>query len=179
MNKEKIILAIILLISVVFSSFGQNIKYRDVKDNYTTKEYRIKLENQRYSPVLAGVFSYVFTGMGHVYVGEPLRGACFFCGELIATGAAFTGLIMVMTVDEQGCAAREARPLLYSGFAASVLINVWGILDVIKVAKIKNIALSEMKESALLIQFQPYINYGNIQINSEVFVYGATVSLVF
>ncbi len=80
------------------SVLAQKIRYKDIKNNYPNKEYRINIDNPKYSPAVAGICSYIFPGAGHLYVGEPLRGAYFLGGEFVASGIVITGLVMSMCV---------------------------------------------------------------------------------
>jgi len=88
----------------------------------------------------------VFPSSGYFYVGEPLRGVCVFGSELV-TGSVFVyGLTLSMSVDnETGQSPEGAREIMYTGIIATGLIYVWSIFDVVKIAKVKNLAYQENK----------------------------------
>ena len=63
---------------------------------------------------------------------------------LTTVNVAIVGLIMSMSVDsETGQSSKSARTIMYSGFIATGLIQLWSIYDVVKITKIKNLAHQE------------------------------------
>ena len=176
---KKVFLWLFFLVVIQFSTFGQNIKYRDIKNSYTTSNYSQRVKDPTYSAFLAGTINYLLPGLGHVYVGEPLRGLCFFGGAMVATGVTMTGLIMSMSVDDEGNSDGSGRMLLYSGAGATLIIGWWGIFDVIKVARLKNIAISERNNHTASLNFYPSLKFGRLNGDDDSFVYGMTVSLTF
>lgn len=134
-----LILFTLLLISL--SSFGQRVRYRDYKNQVSLENYRQQINNPKYSPVAAGVLNYVFPAAGYIYVGEPLRAAGVFATQLVTFSVFVYGLTMSMAVDyETGNSPRGARETMFAGMIATGTVYIWSIFDVVKVAKVKNMA---------------------------------------
>ncbi|MEA3317187.1 MAG: hypothetical protein U9R54_04460, partial [Bacteroidota bacterium] len=157
-------------------SFGQKIKYKDCKNDYSTKHYQYSIDNQKYSPLVAGILNYLIPSTGYYYIGEPLRGVCVIGGELITGSVFFSGLIMSMSVDsETGRSSNSARTVMYSGLITTGLIQIWSIYDVIKITKIKNLAY---QENNLAVKVQPNLYFANID-NSNTAIYGLRLTINF
>ena len=173
-NKTILLLGLTVLISTI--SYGQKVRYRDCKNNYSTKHYRDSIENQKYLPLAAGFLNYLIPSTGYYYIGEPLRGACVLGGELITGSVFISGLIMSMSVDsETGQSARGGRTVMYSGLIATGLIQIWSIYDVVKIAKIKNLAY---QEKYLTIKLQPDFYIGSI-VDNKTAIYGLKLTMDF
>ena len=175
-SKKRISVIFILLCLFAFNSYGQRIKYRDVKDDISIENYRQKIENQKYSPTVAGVCNYLIPSSGYFYVGEPIRGACVLGAELVTSSICITGLVMSMSVNsETGQSPEGARALMLSGIIATGLIHYWSVFDVVKISKIKNLA---SQESNISVMIEPDI-FINKQIDRNLTTYGLRLSLSF
>jgi hypothetical protein len=123
------------------SSLGQRVKYRHCKNQVSLENYRQQAQNPKYSPVAAGVLNYLFPAAGYIYVGEPLRGAGVFAAEMATFSVFVMGLTMTMGTDyNTGKSPAGARETMFAGIIATGIIHTWSIFDVVKVAKVKNIA---------------------------------------
>jgi hypothetical protein len=173
---NKIALILIFIFSMTCSSFGQKIKYKDYKNDISTKNYREKIETPKYSPIVAGVCNYVFPSSGYFYIGEPIRGACVFGSELVTSSVFVYGLVMSMSVDsETGQSPEGARAVMFSGMIATGLIQIWSIYDVVKIAKIKNLAYHDTKVSLMVKPDLFIVNQNDKNIAS----YGLRLSFNF
>lgn len=142
----KYILILSFLSIISFHSFGQKIKYRNFKNDFSLENYREKINDEKYSPFVAGVCNYLFPSAGYLYVGEPLRGACVFGSHMVASSAFVAGLIMSMGINyETGSSPKGGRIIMFSGIIASGFIQIYSIYDVVRIAKIKNLAFQENK----------------------------------
>lgn len=146
MNWIKFIFITSIVLLFTISSSGQRINYKESKDDYFIKNYRNTIVKQKYSPLAAGVCNYVFPAAGYLYVGEPLRAVAVFGGELVTNSVFIYGLVMSMNVNyETGLPPKGSRVIMFSGMIATGLIQIWSIFDVVKVAKIKNLAFQDHK----------------------------------
>lgn len=176
MIKNKVILVLVAIFLLSTNSFGQKIKYKDYKNDYSTKTYPHSIQDQKYSPQVAGLLNYLIPSTGYYYIGEPLRGVCVLGGMLITVNVAIVGLIMSMSVDsETGQSSKSARTIMYSGFIATGLIQLWSTYDVVKITKIKNLAHQEKK---LTINLQPDLYIGNV-INYKPSIHGLRLTINF
>lgn len=149
---NKITLLLIFIFSVTFSSHGQKIKYKDYKNDISTKNYRDKIETEKYSPLVAGVCNVFFSPIGYFYVGEPLRGACVLGSGLVPTGVMFYGLTMSIKGDSELVKfPGGANGLIFSSLLVGATIQIWSIFDVVKIAKVKNLAYSQ-DEASLMVK---------------------------
>ncbi|MGK7395380.1 MAG: hypothetical protein ACNS62_12460 [Candidatus Cyclobacteriaceae bacterium M3_2C_046] len=153
---KNITLSIFFLILITPCSYGQQIKYKQVKDQYSLSEYNPKaLQNPKYSPMAASIMNFYLPGLGHFYVAEPGRGLLFFGGEMLSAGFFVTGLVTVLTGEVD-----YGYTLMIAGAGAAGVILVTSIWDVVKVAKIKNMAIDDWKNQTISIQIQPYLDTG-------------------
>ncbi len=169
-----LLLGFVLLLEI--NSFGQKIKYKDFKNDVSTKNYQAIILNQKYSPLIAGVCNFVLPSAGYFYIGEPLRGGCVLGSELVTGSMFFYGLTMSMSVDaETGQAPKAARGIMLSGLIATGIIHFWSIYDVVKIAKVKNLVYQKKK---LTINLKPELNITGQNSNSSV-IYGLKLSVNF
>jgi hypothetical protein len=148
MNKMKKIRALLLLgfaILIALNSFGQKIKYKDCKNDFSAKQYRDLITIKKYSPLTAGVVNILVPTLGYYYVEEPLRGVCVLGAALIPLGTAFYGFTMSFGQPGAGGYIQGAEKLFNYGMIAFGLLQVWSFCDVVKIAKIKNLAYQERK----------------------------------
>ena len=158
------------------NSYGQKIRYKDIKDKSSTNNYQQRIENQKYSPTIAGICNYLIPSSGYFYIGEPIRGTCILGAELVTCSVTVTGLVMSMSVNsDTGQSPVGARAVMLSGIIATGLIQIWSIYDVIKVTTIKNLAYQEAKISVTL---KPDVFIDN-QDNKNLTTYGLRLSFNF
>lgn len=173
---NKITLILIFIFSVTFSSLGQNIKYKDYKNDISTNNYRDKIETEKYSPLVAGVCNVFFPTIGYFYVGEPLRGACVLGNRLVPAGAIFYGLVMSIKGDSELVQfPGGANGLIFSGLLVGATIQIWSVFDVVKIAKVKNLAYS-YNEASLMVKPDFFIVNQN---DKNIPTYGLRLSFNF
>lgn len=111
---------------------------------------------------------------GYFYVGEPLRGACVFGCTIVSYGILFSGFILLMT--DQSEPVQLTGPIaILSGAIGSVIITTWSIFDVVKIAKIKNLAYQENK---INMELKPEL-FILSQKNNNSAIYGLRLSINF
>ena len=161
-------IVIIVLCVLTLSSFSQKIKYKDVKTDYSTKNYFQIIEKPKRSLLLASGLTLLYPGIGHVYIGEPLRGVCFFGAEVISFAAFFCGMFL---------AVEYGSPVLaMSGLIAMPVVYLWSLVDVIRVAQIKNLAYQNRNIS---MGIYPSLNFGGVVNNSNTVACGLSLSVRF
>ncbi len=132
---------LILLLFPCLDTYGQKIRYKDFKSDISTKHYKQTIESPKYSPVIAGVCNSILLSSGYFYVGEPIRGAFVLGSGLVTSSTFIYGLIMTMSTEQGG------RALMFSGVAATGLLIIWSVFDVVKIAKVKNLAYHDTNVS--------------------------------
>jgi hypothetical protein len=162
----------ILLVLLLFASSVSRIQaqYSTYKNNYNVKEYRHE-NTDRYSPAGAAFFAIV-PGLGHCYVGEPLRGFSFvgmMAGSSVVT---MVGVMLAFTGGDQ----TPAGFLVFGGAAGIVGSYIWSIADVSRVAKIKNMAFRDKKIS---FHLQPSIQQFAIENAKASNLIGASIAISF
>lgn len=164
------------IFTLTLSSFGQRVRYKDIKNEISIKDYNEKITNAQYSPVLAGTCNYLLPSSGYFYVGEPLRGVCVLGGELVTGSVLAYGIMTSMSANhETGEAPKGARAVLISGFVATSLLHLWSVYDVVRIAKIKNIAYQN-KQISLMAKPNMFI----VSMNDRNYrVCGITLSVNF
>lgn len=128
-----------------------NAQYRSYKNQYEAGSYQYQ-KTDPYNPTAAGILSIV-PGLGHCYVGEPLRGAGFFgltYGSIVVT-------VYGISQTYAGESKERAGWLIGGGAAMYVGSYIWSIADVTRVAKIKNMHFrNESLSFHLYPSFEPY-----------------------
>ena len=122
-------------------------RYREYKNLYSTRGYRTQWGDP-YDPVICGVASALFPGLGHCVAGEWGRGALFLGGyALIAANFGY--------MDEGGNDGAMLLPM-----AALTGMYIWNICDAVKVAKIKNLYARDVRGqmTSLDLNVEPYFN---------------------
>jgi hypothetical protein len=158
---------IVLLCFVIHPLFSQKIKYKDVKRDYTSKNYSQIIEKPRRSVLLAAGLNMCYPGVGHVYIGEPLRGACFFGAEVVSFSLMMYGVVLM---------TESSNSLMFNtGIISFYFFWLWSIIDVIEVTKIKNLAYQDKRMS---MSIYPSLFHNSLN-NSNSLVYGLGLSVRF
>lgn len=152
-------------ILITLNSFGQKIKYKEYKNDFSTIHYRDSITNERYSPLRAGMLTFVIPSYGYFYVEEPLRGWCVLGIQLIPLSAAFLGFAMSFGEPGAGGYIEGAEKLFNYGIIAYGLIQIWSSFDVVKIAKIKNLAY---QDSRITMKINPEFLFVKQNNNSSI-----------
>ena len=142
---------ILLIISTLLICTIVNAQYRINKTTYDYHDYRHQA-GDRYSPTVAGVTSFFLPGLGQMLSGEGGRGLCFLGGYLGFGTVYCVGIVRAF--DGGGGAAG----LLYTGMAGLIVVDIWSIVDAIRVAKVNNLAFRDKNRTSLNLKIRPYIN---------------------
>ncbi len=147
---KKIILLFVIFWGV-FNLYGQEIKYKMIKDKYHITDYSPKMEDQKYSPVAAGILSYLLPGGGHYYLNEGERGILFTTTYLIGAGILVKGVVNYIFGQGYG------EETIYLGLFMAGGSMLWSIIDAVKIAKIKNLAYQDLEKNNTSILLQPVL----------------------
>lgn len=173
---------IVLIAASLVSAQAQiapGMKYKELKTIYNPKEY-IPESTDPYSRGWAGVGSFLIPGLGQVIDGEVGRGLIFFGANLAAFcvySVNLTNFASVCTTDSAGNVTGytdEAAAVRYSRNAVLALlgmgvIDIWSIVDAIKVAKVKNMYYQDLRRqrSSVDFDFAPFFTYAPTAITAS------------
>jgi hypothetical protein len=143
---------ILLLISVFFISSFTNAQYRINKTKYDYCTYSHQV-GDRYNPTVAGIASFI-PGLGQALSGEAGRGATFFEGFAGCFGVTAYGAYVGLN-SENGAVGTQ---IMLTGMAGMLAVDVWAIIDAVRVAKVNNLAWRDKNKTPYNLQVQPYIN---------------------
>lgn len=126
-------------------SYLGEIRYKDIKYDYDARNYKKGLFDY-YSRTWAGVGSALVPGLGQALDGEWGRAAGFFFGS------AFLDILTFTNTDSNGA---------YAFAAANLALYVWGIVDAVHVAKVKNMYIQEItgRQASMDLKVHPYVAY--------------------
>lgn len=176
--KKCLFLLLVVMFLTATGSFGQRLKYSDIKDDYTTSNYCKVIDHQHYSPFLAGALNFVFPALGYYYVDETVRGLMMSGGELLAITVAIYGLTRVLSTElNSEFANHNARAIMITGTIAANVLYLWSIIDVVRISKVKNMALQDKKQS-LTLRVNPNFGIASMSNRCSPFV-GARLSIAF
>ena len=151
---------ILIIISALLICTIVNAQYRINKTTYDYHDYRHQA-GDRYSPTVAGVTSFFLPGLGQMLSGEGGRGLCFLGGYLGFGTVYCVGIVRAF--DGGGGAAG----LLYTGMAGLIVVDIWSIVDAIRVAKVNNLAFRDKNRTSLNLKIRPYINRTDYLMTSK------------
>ena len=124
-------------------------KYSELKQIYDYRQYRYSAHD-RYSRGWIGVASFIIPGMGECLCGESSRGVWKFVSNLALASIGTTILLNAPTT-----AGAAVSLVCYSGCLA---IDIWSIVDAVRIAKVKNMYEHDLREKYFLELF-PSANY--------------------
>lgn len=117
------------------SPVQRNLKYSDLKKMYSTKQY-YKSKDNPHSPLWCGVGSLLIPGLGQACCGEWTRALCFFVGNYACNR-------IIKSASDNG-----NDNLASDAALAQLVIDVWAIVDAVKVAKIYDVYFQDLKSFA-------------------------------
>lgn len=167
---KRFILSAILAIAAIASANAQvapGMKYKDLKDSYNPKSY-VAQSTDPYSRVWSGVASWLVPGLGQAICGEVGRGLKFFGADLVFASVASYGaqkfednaVIKDGKVEsyKNESAAKSGAYIMMGSLVAAAVVDIWAIVDAVKVAKVKNMYYQDLygRRSAIDLGFEPY-----------------------
>lgn len=147
--------AFLSLIIICFLSVSADAQYRINKTNYNYRDYSHQ-EGDRYSPAGAGIESFFLPGLGQMIAGEGVRGVVFLAG---ATGCVvLLGIGMTDMYTESTTSDQSGGGLYLAGLLGYMVVDIWSIVDAVRVAKVNNLAYRDKKNSSVNLKIEPYIS---------------------
>ncbi|MDD3789357.1 MAG: hypothetical protein PHO94_11780 [Petrimonas sp.] len=167
--KQTILALIFILGCVSFNAQAQSYKLN--KQIYDYKMY-MPQAGDPYNPTVMGVASFLVPGLGQMISGETGRGIAFLGGSLALTGVSIAGLFMsteeITTYNQFGSYTEyqtnsTGLAIMLAGLAATLAVDVWAIVDAVRVAKVNNMYMQDLREKreGISLQLNPYVGSNN------------------
>ena len=124
-------------------------KYKEMAKVYDYRLYQKSLYD-RYSPAGSGIASFFIPGLGQMICGEWGRGFAYLGGHV--------GCYMLTGIS----AIAESDTLVLMGIAGLLAIDICAIVDGVRVAKVKNMYMEDLRRSGyygLDLDLYPSVNY--------------------
>lgn len=131
-------------------------KYKELKGIYSTADYNVFRGEEKYNPAVMGLCSFLIPGLGQMISGEGGRGVGHLLGTIALGGGGTALLAANAALAEQGArsiALGIGGLVCYAGVLA---LDIYSIVDAVKVAKVRNMYLEDMKQLAFNIKVVPY-----------------------
>lgn len=152
-------------------------KYRENKQIYNSSMY-IPQYGDPYNPTTAGIASFFIPGLGQMLSGEVGRGLAFMGGyygsylvtvigaSMVTDGIGYYGIDNNYNYNyNYNNYSNTGMYLLIAGGIAALTTYIWSIFDAVKVAKVNNMYMQDLRNNRVSIQLKPYIEtktYPNI-----------------
>lgn len=124
-------------------------KYKEMAKVYDYRLYQKSLYD-RYSPAGSGIASFFIPGLGQMICGEWGRGFAWLGGHV--------GCSILTSLS----AIAESETLALMGLAGVLAIDICSIVDGVRVAKVKNMYMEDLRRSGyygLDVDLYPSVNY--------------------
>lgn len=147
----------------------RDLKYKELKRMYDRREY-VPRYDDLYKPGVAGVVSFFIPGLGECICGEWGRGIGILAGHMV---------LMAGTSVAYYSYSDVGAVLTVVGLVACLSLDIFSIVDAVRVAKVKNMYYQDMRErSSVDIGVFPSIDYVKMGSNMELTA-GLTFALKF
>lgn len=124
-------------------------KYKEMAKVYDYRLYQKSLYD-RYSPAGSGIASFFIPGLGQMICGEWGRGLAYLGGHV--------GCTILTSLS----AIAESDTLVLMGLAGVLAIDICSIVDGVRMAKVKNMYMEDLRKSGyygLDVDLYPSVNY--------------------
>lgn len=129
--------------------------YKELKGQYNPKEY-VSTFSDRYSPGWCGVGSFFIPGLGDAICGEWGRAAIQFFGSGLLAGIA--SAVVENDNDDLNDISTGAALTATACFAGALALDIWSIIDAVKVSKVKNMYYQDASTKAAVdIKLSPSV----------------------
>ena len=142
-----IILGVFLISTCAISQYSVN------KTKYDYRTYMPQVGDP-YNTADAGLTSFLIPGLGQIISGETGRGLAFLGGYVICSVLYLAGILSIYFNNGP---SESGLGLIAGGGLVLLSIQIWSIVDAIRVAKVNNLAFRDKNKSSCLIKIQPYI----------------------
>lgn len=134
-------------------------KFKEYNKLYVTSDYQ-HMPGDPYRPWVAGLTSFFIPGLGQMICGEVGRGFIFFGSTLGA--AIISSVCSGLAVQKSGDVSTILNVTSLAFSVGILVVDIYSIIDAIKVAKIKNMYIQDLKEmsySSIDMKLYPSIKY--------------------
>ncbi|MDP4184917.1 MAG: hypothetical protein Q8862_07120 [Bacteroidota bacterium] len=162
---------LLILMGIILWGITVNAQYRINKLKYDPTTYEHQA-GDRYCVPFVSLTSLILPGTGHFICGEFGRGIPFMLGAFVSDGIIATGLLLKFTdVLNAAFGVENKNPdigmtLITVGAVSYLIITTWAILDVIKVAKVNNLAYRD-RHKTTSINLTPYLEPVNLATSTS------------
>ena len=136
------------------SGLRPGMKYRELLQYYDFRDYHGFSGYERFSPVLAGLCSFIIPGLGQMVSGEPGRGFGYLGGSVACYVTFVLSCVAATGTDSSYFAPTMA---IVSGIGLFA-VNISSIVDAVRVAKVKNMYYSDLDNLAFNVDLAPYVD---------------------
>ena len=141
----------------------EGLRYKELKHIYNPKMY-IRQFDDKYGPGWLGVASYFIPGLGQAIEGEWWRAAGFFFGNAMLAGLTSAGIDVHYT-SVPGSSITDADFDISTASVICALANVglhiWSIVDAVRIAKVKNMYVQDLRAQRGLagfdVKLEPFV----------------------
>jgi hypothetical protein len=143
---------LLILSCFLFINTVTNAQYKINKTQYDYRTYKHQIGDP-YNPSVDGFASFLIPGLGQMSTGELRRGFAFLgeyagCWAICAIGAS-------TWYEEDG--VEHGGPLLvYLGFFCAIGVDLFSVVDAIRVAKVNDLFFRDKKKAGYNLQLSPY-----------------------
>ena len=162
----------LILVSIIFLGLAaSNVNAQTYSINKLKYDYHMYTPQigDPYIPALSGVCSFIMPGLGQIISGEVGRGLGFLGGSAACglVGSIGYGILVTNAYNGNSSAAGAGLSLMLVGFTAMTIVDIWSIVDAVKVAKVNNMYIQSLRRSSSIdIEMAPYIS--QITVNNKV-----------
>ena len=118
-----------------------------------------------HNPTVMGVASFFIPGLGQMLSGETGRGLGFLGGTVASGVLAGVGMAQFYDANvntNSSTVSSEGAGLMIAGALAAAAINIWSIVDAVRVAKVNNMYMQDMRENTgMKIELTPFVDSNN------------------
>lgn len=114
-------------------------------------------EDDPYDPSSCGKVSLLFPGLGQMTAGEYGRGAAFMAGSAGCIIISLVGIVSGFSASQEYWGSPLAYSLIGVGLAGYVAIDIWSVVDAIRVAKVNNLVWRDREKCGFNLQIEPFI----------------------
>lgn len=174
-------LALLFFTIILFTaSFNLNAQSYEInKLKYDYHQYVPEIGDPN-NPAICGLASFFVPGLGQMVSGETGRGLAFLGGTAAGYVVYGIGVAQFMSSVGNGNTRPKGLGTMFLGLGGVVVINICSIIDAVKVAKVNNMYIQDIrkKTSSLSINVEPYVTQLTIN-NQEVTPIGLTLKVGF
>ena len=138
---------------------GENkpdVPYKVLKKQYDYRTYSLTT-NEKYPPVAMAVASFFIPGLGQCICNEWGRGLGFFTANVALNTTSYILLFAAADSGESTESFLESIAPALICYCTTLGVDIWAIVDAVRVAKVKNMYFNDENYLPLNIKLEPII----------------------